>query len=108
MPIPVATRSNAWVCGSSRAEIEGSCPAWCRFVCLLCALSRRGLCDELITRQEESYRLRCVAVCDMETSKMKRSWPALAQSATEKKKIKLHQFITPVNLVTRMSLSKLN
>jgi len=33
-------------------------------------LSGRGLCDELITRPEESYRLCCVAVCDLETSRM--------------------------------------
>jgi len=26
----------------------------------------RGLCDELITRPEESYRLWCVVVCDLE------------------------------------------
>ena len=28
------------------------------------------LCDELITRPEESYRLCCVVVCDLETSRM--------------------------------------
>jgi len=33
-------------------------------------LSGRGLCDELITRPEESYRLCCVFVCDLETSRM--------------------------------------
>jgi hypothetical protein len=33
-------------------------------------LSGRGLCDELITRPEESYRLCCVAVCDLETSRI--------------------------------------
>jgi len=33
-------------------------------------LSGRGLCDELITRPEESYRLCCVIVCDLETSRM--------------------------------------
>jgi len=33
-------------------------------------LSGRGLCDELITRSEESYRLWCVVVCDLETSKI--------------------------------------
>jgi len=33
-------------------------------------LSGRGLCDELITRPEESYRLCCVVVCDLETSKI--------------------------------------
>jgi len=31
-------------------------------------LSGRGLCDELITCQEESYRLWCVVLCDLETS----------------------------------------
>jgi hypothetical protein len=29
-------------------------------------LSGRGLCDELITRLEEFYRLWCVVVCDLE------------------------------------------
>jgi len=33
-------------------------------------LSGRGLCDELITRLEESYRLWCVVVCDLETSRV--------------------------------------
>ena len=33
-------------------------------------LSGRGLCDELITRPEESYRLCCVVACDLETSRM--------------------------------------
>ena len=32
-------------------------------------LSGRGLCDELITRPEEPYRLWCV-VCDLETTKI--------------------------------------
>jgi len=33
-------------------------------------LSGRGLCDELITRPEESYRMWCVVVCDLETSRV--------------------------------------
>ena len=33
-------------------------------------LSGRGLCDELIIRPEESYRLWCVVVCDLETSRI--------------------------------------
>jgi len=33
-------------------------------------LSGRGLCDELITRPEESYRLCCVVMCDLETSRL--------------------------------------
>ena len=41
------------------------------FVCCECrVLSGRGLCDELITGPEESYRLCCVIVCDLETSRM--------------------------------------
>jgi len=36
--------------------------------CHCCVLSGRGLCDELITRPEESYRLWYVVVCDLETS----------------------------------------
>ena len=32
-------------------------------------LSGRGLRDELITRPEESYRLWCVVVCDIENLK---------------------------------------
>ena len=44
--------------------------AWI-FVCCECrVLSGRGPCDELITRLEESYRLCCVVVCDLETSRM--------------------------------------
>ena len=44
--------------------------AWI-FVCCECrVLSGRGLCDELITRPEESYRLCCVVVCDLEISRI--------------------------------------
>ena len=44
--------------------------AWI-FVCCECrVMSGRGLCDELITRPEESYRLCRVVVCDLETSRM--------------------------------------
>jgi len=46
--------------------------AW-MFVCFeCCVLSGRGLCDEMITRSEESYRLWCVVMCDLETSRMRR------------------------------------
>ena len=44
--------------------------AWV-FVCCECrVLSGRCLCDELVTRPEESYRLCCVVVCDLETSRI--------------------------------------
>jgi hypothetical protein len=58
--------------------------AW-RFVCCECCLmSGRGLCDELITRPEESYRLWCVVVCDTETSWMRRPWPTGGSRAKNK------------------------
>ena len=44
--------------------------AWMFVCCDCCVLSGRGLCDGLITRPEESYRLCCVVVCDLETSRM--------------------------------------
>jgi len=42
--------------------------------CARCVFSGRGLCDELINRPEGSYRLWCVAVCDLETSWKRRPW----------------------------------
>ena len=85
----MAARSKAWVCGRSLAEIVGSNPtgeAW-MFVCCECyVLSGRVLCDELITRPEESYRLWCVVVCDLGNSRIRRPWPALGRSAIGKKK----------------------
>ena len=46
------------------------------FVCCeCCVVSGRGLCDELISRLEESYRLWYVVVCDLETSWRRRPWP---------------------------------
>jgi hypothetical protein len=47
------------------------------FVCCECwVLSGRGLCDGLITRSEESYRLWRVVVCDQETPNTSRLKPA--------------------------------
>jgi hypothetical protein len=65
----MAARSNTLVDGRSHTAIVGSNPigAW-MFVCFVCCvLSGRGLCDELITRPEESsYRLWRVVVFDHE------------------------------------------
>jgi len=35
--------------------------------CECCVLSGKGLCDELITRPEESFRMWCVVMSDLET-----------------------------------------
>ena len=53
--VQVAARSKAWVCGRSHAGIVGSNLAGGMDVCCeCCVLLGRGLCDELITRTEES------------------------------------------------------
>ena len=43
--------------------------------CECYVLSCRGLCDGPITRPEESCRLWCVVVCDLEISWTRRPWP---------------------------------
>jgi len=71
--------------------------AW-MFVCFVCCvLSGRGLCNELITRPEESYRLWCVVVCDLETSWMRRPWSTggcRAKRQKERKKYPAHFFFS--------------
>jgi len=53
-----------------RSWVRNPPGAWI-FVCCECrVLSGRGLCYELITRPEESYRLWCGVVCDLETSRI--------------------------------------
>jgi len=55
-PAPVAAQSKAYVCGRCPAEIVGSNPTGSMDVCRkCCVMSGRGLCEELITRPEESY-----------------------------------------------------
>jgi hypothetical protein len=50
-----------------------------------CVLSGRGLCDELIPRPEESYRLWCVWVCSWSVIKMTRPRPPKGCRAIKKK-----------------------
>jgi hypothetical protein len=61
-PTSVAARSKAYVCGRLVAGVAGSNIAEGMDVCLLClyivlSCAGRGLCDGLITRPEESYRV---------------------------------------------------
>ena len=58
---------------------------WMSVCCECCVLSGRGLCDVPIPCPEEAYRLWCVVVCDLETSRMRRPWPELGCCAREKK-----------------------
>jgi len=54
--------------------------------CEWCVLSGRGLCDGLITRPEESYRLWRVVVCDIETPRIWGPWPTGGDLASKRKK----------------------
>jgi len=64
-----------------------------------CVLSGRGLCDELITPPDASYRLWCVDECDLETSWMRRPWPTEGCCTKNKKTLflafimKLHAYL---------------
>ena len=49
-----------------RLRVQIPLGKWMFVCCKRCVLSGRGLCIELITRPEGSYRLWCVGVCDLE------------------------------------------
>jgi len=49
-------------------------------------LSHRGLCDELITRPEESYRLWCVVMCDLENLRNEEAMTCVGLQCHSKKK----------------------
>ena len=70
----MVARYKAQFCDRSSADIVDLNPTRGINVCReRCVLSGRGLCDDLITRPEESYRVWCVVICDLETMRMKRS-----------------------------------
>jgi len=56
-------------------------------LCEYCVLSGRGLCDELITRPEESYRVCCVIVCDLENLKNVEAVTRIGSQLHKKKKL---------------------
>jgi hypothetical protein len=68
------------------AGIAGSNPAELMDVLLLCGMCYvgSGLCDELITRSEESYRV-CVCLCVLETKTNRQPRRELDCCATKKK-----------------------
>ena len=56
------------------------------FVCCeCCVLSGRSLCHELSTRPEESYRLWCVIVCDLDNVKNEEAMTRLESQRHSKK-----------------------
>jgi len=64
--------------------------------CGRCVLAGTGLCDELITRPEESYLLWCVVVCDLETSRMRTRRPRPTEGFRAKnKQTQKHSLASP-------------
>jgi hypothetical protein len=67
-------------------------------VCIV--LSGRGLCDELITRPNESYRLWHVVVCDQETFDEE----AIARAGLQSQRKYLYMYVLEDN--TRINVEK--
>jgi hypothetical protein len=87
-------RRSQWPCGLRRrssaarlrrSRVRNPPGAWMFVCCECCVLSGRDLCDGLITRPEESYRLWRVVVCDQETWKTRRLKPATGLSKIQPK-----------------------
>jgi hypothetical protein len=55
-------------------------------------LAGRGLCDDLITGPEESYRLWCVVLCDLENLKNEEAMTRVGSQRHRKKCSKLSYF----------------
>ena len=67
-------------------------------LCNCCVLSGRGLCDELITRPEESYRLWCVVVCDLENLKDEEPMTRVGSQHHSKKNIYIVETVSLNNI----------
>jgi hypothetical protein len=75
-------------------------PGASKFVCCkCCVLSGRGLCDELITHQEEYYRLRCVVVCDLENLKNEKAMTRFGLQRHKKMYIILCMYVFNIALI---------
>jgi hypothetical protein len=86
LSVPLVTRSESAAARHLRLWVRIPPVAWRSVRCKCCVLSGRGLCVWLITRPEESFRLWCVVVCDLETSWMRRPWPTGGCCAKRKKR----------------------
>jgi len=59
--------------------------------CECCVLSGRGLCDELIARPKESYRLWCVVVFDSDNFKNEGAMTRVGSQRHSKKRMVVRQ-----------------
>jgi hypothetical protein len=87
LPIPVAARSQAWVCGRSLAGIASSNPTWGMDVLSLmfCALTQRCLREAYRSSRGVLADVLCLTDCYREASTMRRPWPTRGCRAIERK-----------------------
>ena len=74
--------------------------------CERCVLTGRGLCDKLITRPEQSYRLWCVVVCDLENLVNEEAlthWGLLQKKWLEKSAVQLDFKLSPCSVCCMFS-----
>ena len=99
MPVPVAARSRRGfqpvACWYLRFRIPLG--AWMSVSCECCVLWGRGLCDDPITRPEESYRPWCIAVCDLENLVNEEPAPSRSEGPQKKKSSELLIIRSPVH-----------
>ena len=67
-------------------------------------LRGRGLCDELITRPGEFYRMRCVVMCDIETSRIRGPRPTTACRTKNKQSRRGIKQATHIDLLPRLGM----
>jgi hypothetical protein len=109
--VKVKMKWSQWPCGlrrgSAAARLLGlwvRIPprAWMSVSCECCVLLGRGLCDGLVTRSEEFYRVWCVSSVIVKPRTMRRPRPPSGCRATEKKvmwrhiggrEVELHTFL---------------
>jgi hypothetical protein len=83
--------------------------AWMFVCCECCVLSGRGLCDELIVLPEDSYRIWCVGVCDLETSGMGvGGGVGMARVGTQRHRKRKYHFSKAIGHTSLHSLQKLS
>ena len=84
-----------------RLWVRISPTAWMPVCCECYVLSGRGRCDKPISWPEESYRVWCVVVCDLETSWMRRPWPTGGCCAKIRRK-NYNDYSTKLNSSSRL------
>jgi hypothetical protein len=72
----------------------------------VCYQVERGLFDELITRPEESYRLWCVVVCDLENLKNEEATTRVGLQRHNKKVVVLVVVVGVIVIISVLILAE--